>query len=97
MQKTFHNAFGEVFKTSLSVLRSLKIDVNYQNKTEGIISGETESTIWSWGELISIKLERKDNNTIVKINSESKAQLIDWGKNEKNEERIMQTITNSLK
>ncbi len=92
MQKSFHKSINELFPICLDVLRKLEINIIYKNKSEGIITGETASSIWSWGESISIKLEKAGNNTVVKVKSDSKAQLIDWGKNQRNEENILNTI-----
>lgn len=97
MQRTFNRSYDEVYKACLSALKSLEIEIEYKSKNEGIISGETESTLWSWGESISIKIEQSGRSVVVKVNSDSKAQLIDWGKNDRNEEKILTAIANKLR
>ena len=57
MQRTLHKSFNEVYKICLDALRKSEVSIIYMNKDEGIITGETASSIWSWGESISIKVE----------------------------------------
>ncbi|HBR54614.1 MAG TPA: hypothetical protein DEA82_10705 [Flavobacteriaceae bacterium] len=47
---------------------------------------ETAVTLWSWGEDILVRLQKKDEGTEVQFSSTCKlaTQIIDWGKNKKN-------------
>ena len=56
---------------------------------EGRLSARMGMSIWSWGEQLDIAVEADSpTGSIVRISSEARGQLIDWGKNQSNLERF---------
>jgi hypothetical protein len=81
------------FKICEKALKSLDISIDEIDKHEAIIFASTKSGLISWGEDIELHLDSIDsNNTSIEIISEAKAQLITWGKNDKNIKDICDTI-----
>jgi hypothetical protein len=91
MNKIFDISPDEVFSMCKTALENLEISID-ESKSH-IIYGSTKSTIWSWGETIEISVNSFSTKKCrIEVVSKSKAQLIDWGKNEENEKRIMNMI-----
>lgn len=97
MQKKFNNNYRKVYDACENALINLGMSAEYKNREKGIISASSSTNIFSWGETIDITITAKGTSTIVRVESESKAQLLDWGKNEKNEENILNEIQEILK
>lgn len=98
MKRVFKNQRKIVFDTCLRVVKELGLDVTHASNKRGIINAETQLSLWSWGENIQIKIrEKSPNETEVMVESDSIGQLIDWGKNESNEMKIITQLGNALK
>lgn len=95
MNKIFDLAPDEVFLMCKTALKNLEIKID---EIKGnVIYASTKSTIWSWGETIEISVNTISTKKCrLDVVSKSKAQLIDWGKNEKNENMIINTIEGFL-
>ena len=97
MQRTFDHNFDLVFNACLLALKELGMKIEYNSKNSGDISAKTEISIFSWGETLDVKvLKNSTSSTTVKIKSTSNAQLIDWGKNEDNELKILNKVNEVL-
>lgn len=97
MKKTFHKPYDDVYKACRDALRDLEIEIVNASKKRGTINGETEFSLFSWGEEIQINLYRKnDGITEVTVESVSQAQLFDWGRNESNEKKILSKLSKLL-
>ena len=97
MKRTFNSNYNKVYSACKQALEDLDMSVEYNNKQKGAISASTSSSIFSWGETVDIKISDKDSGkTVVEVESNAKAQLIDWGKNEKNEQKILDRIEDIL-
>jgi hypothetical protein len=97
MQKTFHQNFDIVYSACKKALKSLGMNIEYDNMRNGSMSASTQSSIWSWGESIDISVSKDKGKILVKVKSDHKAQLFDLGgKNEKNEENILNEVAKIL-
>ena len=98
MNETYTQKYNFIFDSCIQVLKDLRFDIEYKNADKGVIEASTKSSIFSWGENIIIKLEKNSNaGILVSVNSNAKAQIIDWGVNLKNEKIIMKKLTELLK
>lgn len=97
MQKTFNKGYDTTFDACQKALKALDIEVNSSNKSKGVIHATTSSSFLSWGEEIQIHIDEVGvNKTKVTVRSEAQAQLITWGKNDRNKEGIMSKISKYL-
>ena len=66
-------------------------DVDFEN---GIIEATTGLSVWSFGETITINIERISSMSFkIVIASVSDAQIWAWGKNNKNEQKILKGLS----
>jgi len=73
------------FNICKDVLNNLEIEIDEINIMEKYIYGSTNSGLLSWGEEIELCFDIiKENKISINVTSEAKAQLITWGKNDKN-------------
>lgn len=94
MEVVIYKDINEVFKICSLALRNLDIRIEEINRKEGYILGSTKGGLLSWGENIELNIKTiNSNKTLVEIYSEAKAQIIAWGKNNKN----IQDIYNAIK
>src|ERR1700690_2706392 len=92
MQRTFHKSFENVFEECKKTIQKLGMKIEYINRSKGIISASTKTSFWSWGESIDVRIKERQKGILVEVISNSKAQLIDWGKNEDNEIDILDKL-----
>ncbi len=62
------------------------------DKERGTIIASTETSFLSWGEDVSLVFKRNGSKTEVIIDSVSPSQLISWGKNDTNEDNIIEEM-----
>lgn len=94
MQETFNRSKDDVFDKCLKALSILGFEVKYQNRKDGIIGASTGVSIFSWGESIDIQISRiAPKSTTIGITSTSHSQLFSWGKNEDNERKVIETLS----
>lgn len=74
-----------MFEASLRLLKQLGWKLISQDKKAGLIKAQTETTLRSWGEKISISIIKEATVTTIIISSEPDFQIFDWGKSEENE------------
>lgn len=96
MQKTFNYSYNTTFEKCKQSLSALDISIDSEDKINGVIQASTGTSLLSWGENIHITIRRVDSEkTKVTVVSEATAQLISWGKNEVNAEKILLKMSNS--
>ncbi len=76
--------YNEIFRRCLKAINKCGWNVVSYDENEGLIIGQTRSSILSWGEEVTIKITKKENGAMVEVVSEPIAQIIDWGKSEGN-------------
>jgi len=97
MERTYKRRFEEVYNAAKRALRELDMNIEYENRNNGIIEATTRTSFLSWGEDIQVRISRRSSDTHVKVKSTSKAQLLSWGKNDTNEENILKEIAQNLR
>jgi hypothetical protein len=97
MEKIFRISQRDMFEAAKIALRALQMQIQYDDIKEGVIEANTSTSWLSWGEDIQIRIIKKASGTLVRVKSTSKAQLLSWGTNSKNEEKIIQEITQIVK
>lgn len=97
MERTFNSQYYEVYAAAKKALFNLEFKSDYSNKDSGLIQASSSSSFLSWGEEIQIRIIKINaTKTKIEVRSTSKAQLIDWGKNESNEEEILDEVKKIL-
>jgi hypothetical protein len=96
MKRSFRHSYDQVYSACKQALKRLDLSIEYTDKASGVISASTSSTFLSWGETIDITIRRSNRNVVVEVESNSKAQLFSWGKNDRNEEEILDEIDELL-
>lgn len=95
--ESFNATYVDAFDACKIAITKCGYKIESENKQNGIVRASAPSTIFSWGEDITVKVEKIDENaTNVAIESSPKAQLFDWGKGVENENRIMDYIIELL-
>jgi hypothetical protein len=97
MKKLFNKNIDEVYNNCIRILKSANFTIEYKDKAKYIIEASSKVSFLSWGENIIIRLEQNGNHTFVNVISTSKAQMIDWGTNSKNERMIIRKLNSVLK
>jgi hypothetical protein len=88
----------KVFEACKKAINNLGWSIEYSNKAKGVISAATRSTLLSWGETIDLKIVSvKKSECKIDVDSNSKAQLFDWGKNERNMTDLTEEIKKALR
>ena len=93
MRKKYNISYINLYKACLNALKRLAITIEYTDKNEGLIKGFTKASMLSWGENITIRLNRiDDHQTEIDIKSNVSSQLFSWGKDSMNENNIITEI-----
>lgn len=82
--RTFQGIESDIFELCIKVIKSLNWEIATFNHITGTIKAETNMSLLSWGETIEIKIKQMEDGLNIRINSESRSQIIDWGKNAEN-------------
>ena len=84
-----------IFGKCLAAIEELGFFLREKDLEKGQITASSGTSIWSWGERIDIQLKESSENTVeIWIESISKSQLVSWGKNKVNVEKIIQYLKN---
>ena len=98
ISKTFDSAFGITFDSCKKALVRIGADLTHVNKTKGTIIASFGFSLLSWGEAIQVIIAKKgEHKTSVTVKSKSENQLIDWGKNSRNEREFFGELTKIIK
>jgi hypothetical protein len=95
----FPKNWFEVYQAAVNVIPTLpKMKVKSADQGTGrIIAGKGVSML-SWGEEVIIDVwEVSPGKAGVRVTSQLKAQLVDWGKNKKNVGEVLDAIAGTLK
>jgi hypothetical protein len=94
---TFHKNFDIVFGACKKALKDLDITIETADKNHKTITGTSAGSFWSWGENVQINFEMVNVlTTKIEVESTSQAQLISWGTNEENENKIISRVKEIL-
>lgn len=84
-KKIYSRPYSEIFEDCLASVRRLGWKLISQNDRIGEIRAKTGTTLWSWGEDISIHVSEEPAGTTISVLSEASSQIFDWGKSGENE------------
>jgi uncharacterized protein (DUF1499 family) len=74
-----------------------KVKVRTADPASGHIEAGTKISLMSWGEKLLVDVfELSPGQTVVKVRSQLKAQLVDWGANKKNVAGVFQAVEQAL-
>jgi hypothetical protein len=91
-QKDFTSAFPHVFRESRNAVEELGWSIEEEDEGKGIIRASTGLSIFSWGEDVVIEVIRRRRGVLVRVTSDTKAQLFDWGKSRSNVSRFLDEL-----
>lgn len=96
-EATFAGGRDDVFDAMMSALPSAGMKIKSSDRAAGYIEASTGMSLASWGEKIRIELdERGEGQTTASISSGNKAQLVSWGKNKRNVDKIVTATSEAL-
>ena len=79
---------------SLPTVKGMKIKA--ADPASGHIEASTGISWRSWGEKVRVDVVESGNGSLVRVSSGNKAQLVSWGKNEENLEKIQGALHDAL-
>src|SRR3989344_9195146 len=86
------------FEAAKRALEDCKFNVKEANEKTGEIKASTKMSLLSWGESINVSVsEISKNKTRVSIYSGANAQLVDWGKSEKNVHQFFSALDRRIR
>jgi len=94
----FQNSREEVFNAVLEAVNRVPgMKVKQADQTSGYILITVGVNLWSWGEDLPVQItESAPRQTWLQIASSSKFALIDFGKNQRNVDRLMASVSEVL-
>lgn len=93
----FPNSRAEVFEAMVRALPECNMKLKGSDAATGHIEAVTSMNLASWGEKIKIDLaETDDGKTEARITSGNRAQLVTWGRNKKNLDKIIERTNAQL-
>lgn len=97
--KDFYITKKIAFEACKTALKKFHCNITYSDILDGIIESKKEGNILSFGHNIKIHIKSiKENSQKISISSNSiGVQIFDWGTNSKNEDKLMDIITNLLR
>lgn len=97
-RKKFNATKRRLFETAIRVLKKMDGVITFENLTTGLIKAELPGGLMSYGNdiRISIKSTPDNKNTVSVISRSTGIQIIDWGTNTENEEKIINRINSAL-
>lgn len=88
--KTYDVDGTKIITLLSSRLKELGYKIKEAASTTLII--DTPSSFWSWGEEMSVSANNENQGCNVTVTSDVKYQIIDWGKNEENIDKVFAMI-----
>lgn len=95
--RKYHASYNKAFDCVIQAVNDCGFSIVTKNRQTGIINLSTGFSFRSWGETITIQISAFDGIVKISIESASKAQLIDWGKNHENIDAIITTLDQCLR
>jgi len=78
-------SYDTVFEKAIDAVGACEWQITFADKSVGIISAKTPTSLLSWGDEVSIKVRKNDNNLIrIDVSAGTSRQMFDWGKNKGN-------------
>lgn len=90
--RMYKGEISEIFDLCIKAITSLNWQIASFNHSSCMIKAETNLSLLSWGDDIEIEIQQMRGGINVKINSESRAQLVDWGKNDENIQKFFSVL-----
>lgn len=84
-KETYSISYDRIYEASLKSVKQLGWKLVSHNRETGEVKAQTEATLRSWGENITIHLMQEVAGITISILSEPGFQLFDWGRSEENE------------
>ena len=75
---------------------SIGASIDQRDETSGTVTGSRSVGLASWGERIVANVSSGDSGTSVRVESKLKFGLVDWGRNKKNVEGILDTVASQV-
>jgi hypothetical protein len=94
---TYKVPYKKVFKEAKNVLFDCKFRIKDLDINSGKIKAVAGTTIVSWGENIEILISEVSEGTRVDVYSGTRAQLVGWGKPQKNVNNFFEALNKRLK
>lgn len=85
----FPYAPGDVFNSAILVLMQNGWEVRFSDPQLGRISARAPMSLKASGENVLLQIAPSGTGTEVRIESSSSAQVVDWGKNKQNVEKVI--------
>lgn len=82
----------QAVEAAVAALNDAGFEVVRKDAGAGLVEGRKSASFFSWGEEASVRIGHETHGVSAEIKSDSLAQVIDWGTNEANVERIIQGI-----
>jgi hypothetical protein len=81
------------FRAAIEAVKKEGFEVVSDDSSKGTISARKGVSPWSWGEVLDLDITAEANHVLVSVSSASLAQIVDWGTNEVNVERVGRRLT----
>ena len=97
-ESTYPRGKDEVFDALIRAIEKVKgMKVKSSDKVTGQVVVKTSVSLASWGETVNLEVvEAGPQQATVRVSSKVKAQLVDWGKNQKNIDRIFAAMSEEM-
>ena len=83
--RIYKEEYNIVFLKAVDAVSHMGWQITFTDKTTGIISAKTPTNFWTWGDTVSIRVYKLDEErTKVDVSSGTSRQIVDWGHNERN-------------
>jgi hypothetical protein len=87
--KNYHVARNLVFKEAINVLNALGFKIENCDESNGAIEAKKGASFRSYGEHIKISVTSSNGESQVQVESQVKYQVVDYGKNRENVQKIL--------
>ncbi len=92
IRKVYKVSYEKIFEALLKTANHYNFEIKNIDEERGILNFSSESSLRSWGEDIIISIKEKDSGVALEVESISRIQLLSWGKNKENEEKIIEQL-----
>ena len=94
----FPYPFDHVFDAVTVALQRVKWKVKSSDRTLGYFRAKVGVNFWTWGEDLSINLDRVSSNaTLVRVQGKAPYQLFDWGRTGRDIDKFMMQLERVLR
>lgn len=83
--KVYSADYDKVFMKAVDAVSQCSWQITFTDKSTGVISAKTPTNLWTWGDNVSIRIQKIDNDKVrVDVSSGTPNQVVDWGRNSRN-------------